>query len=811
MTLNAMTPQAHETALPRLGRSAFMVMLPLVVLAALASGRAAAQESLLGADEAATFAAMEASLPHATREAIEVSDQPFIKAARIVVQQKPARVFEVQISVKTTKPVAAKTPLRLAFYARAVAGEPGEVMAKLDERNGEIWESKSIALGAEWRKFEFVPKAQADNAAGQMKLSFFFGQGVQTVDVGGITLEGASGTTPIAAGYKAPAVPLPPVPPADMDAYHSWLLNDLKTRYGVIAAPVFGATEDEVAKLVFMGGPAVAGAKKTTIDITDQPFGKAVAFDVREPKGEIWHIMGGIWNPVPLLKDRTYLITFYARGRVPGIGGTDAVAEVSVRDMTTDRYLGQQPVSVGDSWQRFFIPFVPKIDAKPKSVQFPIVVGMQVQQIEFGGITVLDCGDFPADKLPGPKTTHQDYEGRKPDAPWRKAALERIERIRKADLTVRVVDAAGQPVPDATVKVDMTRHAFKWGTSIVPSFTLTSQEPLPTLERENLPRYFNHIAIDSDLKQYTWVKRPPDSRQRLMVLLKRLKDAGYTVNNGVIVWPGFRTNQSWLPLRDKPDELRKAVDDFISEIATMTEPYIDEVVVVNEPYADREIARLLGEDSIPHWFRMVRRLQPNATLWLNEAGLTSNNSGYDTPRQEYIYQLAKSLVDQNLLDGIGDQAHFNTPVEPEQILKIWDRLASLGKPLQVTEFDVKFGEDDALEADFTRDFTILAFSYPAMEAFTMWGFIDELHWKKNAPLFSYKDGKLVTKPSGKAWIDLVKGQWWTNAAGATDAAGEYRTRGFLGDYDVTVTANQETQTVKAKLTKEGTTVTVKLD
>ena len=43
------------------------------------------------------------------------------------------------------------------------------------------------------------------------------------------------------------------------------------------------------------------------------------------------------------------------------------------------------------------------------------------------------------------------------------------------------------------------------------------------------------------------------------------------------------------------------------------------------------------------------------------------------------------------------------------------------------------------------------------------------------------------KPSDKVYEDLVLHDWWTNADGATDATGSYPVRGFLGDYEVTVT------------------------
>jgi len=62
--------------------------------------------------------------------------------------------------------------------------------------------------------------------------------------------------------------------------------------------------------------------------------------------------------------------------------------------------------------------------------------------IGIGGVECLHYGTKVAFKdLPRTRFT---YKGREPDAPWRQAALARIERIRKGDIAVRVFDAAAR-------------------------------------------------------------------------------------------------------------------------------------------------------------------------------------------------------------------------------------------------------------------------------------------------------------------------------------------------------------------------------
>jgi hypothetical protein len=103
---------------------------------------------------------------------------------------------------------------------------------------------------------------------------------------------------------------------------------------------------------------------------------------------------------------------------------------------------------------------------------------------------------------------------------------------------------------------------------------------------------------------------------------------------------------------------------------------------------------------------------------------------------------------------------------------------------------------------------IAAFSHPSIIGVLMWGFWEGQHWKPNAALWR-RDWTL--KPNGQVWIDLVTKHWWTNATGASNAQGVYQTRGFLGDYEVSVTAGNKTKTTQIMLTKEGKAVKVVMD
>ena len=142
------------------------------------------------------------------------------------------------------------------------------------------------------------------------------------------------------------------------------------------------------------------------------------------------------------------------------------------------------------------------------------------------------------------------------------------------------------------------------------------------------------------------------------------------------------------------------------------------------------------------------------------------------------------------IDGIGLQSHFDSNLTaPSRVLELLDQFAAFGKDLQVTEFDISM-PDEQVQADYTRDFLTVCFSHPAIKGFLMWGFWEGAHWEPVAAMIR-RDWS--TKPNYAVWNDLLYNQWWSDFRGTTGADGVFRTRGFLGDYDIEVTVNGQTK------------------
>jgi GH35 family endo-1,4-beta-xylanase len=288
-----------------------------------------------------------------------------------------------------------------------------------------------------------------------------------------------------------------------------------------------------------------------------------------------------------------------------------------------------------------------------------------------------------------------------------------------------------------------------------------------------------------------------------------LSQHGIQSRGHVLVWPSWRNlPRSVKALEKDPPKLRAAVNQHVTELATAMRGKLVHWDVLNEPFDNHDLMDLFGEDVMVDWFKLARAADPGAKLFINDYAILSGGGGTTAHRDNYE-RVIKLLESKGApFDGVGMQGHFGSSLTgPEDMLKILDRYAKLGKQIWVTEYDVDV-EDEELAAQFTRDFYTTLFSHPAVGGILMWGFWDGAHWRKNAPLYRQDWSE---KPAGAAYRKLVLEAWRTNASGKTDATGGYALRAFLGSYEVKVTSGGKTKTLPLELGPESGPVTLQLD
>ncbi|MBI5083254.1 MAG: endo-1,4-beta-xylanase [Acidobacteria bacterium] len=388
--------------------------------------------------------------------------------------------------------------------------------------------------------------------------------------------------------------------------------------------------------------------------------------------------------------------------------------------------------------------------------------------------------------------------------PWRVEALQRIERLRKADVKVEVTDARGRPVKGAQVRLQMKRHAFGWGSAVAAQMLL-ADTPDSEKYRAFVLDNFNSVVFENDLKWPQWEQ----NRQRALEGIQWMRDHGITrIRGHNLVWPSWR----WLPkdlrgLEDDPGAMRRRVMDHIKDEISATRGLVPDWDVLNEPYTNHDVMDILGAGEMAAWFKQAREFDPAAKLFLNDFNIIEAK-GLDTEHQNHFFETLRFVRERGApLDGVGIQGHFREPTPPERMLKILDRFGSLGLPIHITEFDFDT-KDEAAQAQFTRDLLMACFSHPKVDAFLMWGFWEGRHWRPNGAMVR-RDWS--PKPNYEVWRELVFGKWWTDEKGPTNADGVFHRRAFLGDYDIEVTHGGRTGKAAAPVGPGGSTVKVVLN
>lgn len=456
---------------------------------------------------------------------------------------------------------------------------------------------------------------------------------------------------------------------------------------------------------------------------------------------------------------------------------------------------------VTTAWRRMQIPFRIVEAYQPGGAMLDFWVGYDPQVIELGGISVMNHGQSSTAPVP---TLGFTYPGRELDSAWRAEADARIDKHRKAELSVKVVDAAGKPVENAAVKVTMKRHAFGWGSAVAASAILGGGSDNETY-RAKVRELFNQVVVENDLKWPQWEQ----DRNRAMRLLDWMRDNNLPVRGHNMVWPGWQ----YLPadlraISSNPDRLRTRIDQHILEIGQATRGRVIDWDVVNEPIPNRDLQNILGDYELVRWFQLARAADPDAKLYINEYDIETGG-GRNKRKQDQYFDLIQALIERQApLDGIGIQGHFGTDVtDPRRVYEILDRFASFKLPIKITEFDINTS-DEELQADYTRDYLTVCFSHPAMDSILIWGFWEGRHWLPAAAPYRRDWSE---KPHGRVWRELLFDKWWTKAEGLTNADGAYSTRAFLGDHEIEVRVGDQVATRPLQLTRENATVEFKLD
>lgn len=464
----------------------------------------------------------------------------------------------------------------------------------------------------------------------------------------------------------------------------------------------------------------------------------------------------------------------------------EVMAKLQLKSAPYTAFAESRAIGVHPTWITLPILFTADRDIAPGTAAIVLLCGHKKQTLEVESVQVLkfpqstDPAVFPKLK-PVPRT----YEGREPDAQWRRLALERIERHRKADLELTVNGKEGNPLVNIDVHIKLRRHAFGFGSAVVAKrFSGSSVDDQKY--RELVDRLFSIVVFENDLKDGQWAPDlPADRRQQRNAELNTAIDWLSQRHIGI---RGHYLMQVATPynLHDikEPADIRARVLGSVEERLRFVKNRVVEWDVINHPIAwsgADMLNKRPGLEQLDRDVFILARTLTQLPFFVNEDQVFRPGPQCDETFA-YIQALQNAGLD---VAGLGNQAHVHEShiPTPEHMLAVTDRFATVVQHQSITEFDIVTTEDEQLAADYTRDILIATFSHPAYTSFLLWGFWEGSHWKPEAASWT-KDWH--PRARGAVLEDLITKRWHTELDLTTDAEGKISWRGFPGWYEVQV-------------------------
>lgn len=415
-------------------------------------------------------------------------------------------------------------------------------------------------------------------------------------------------------------------------------------------------------------------------------------------------------------------------------------------------------------------------------------------------------------------------------------AQDRIERHRKSDVVLRLTDRSGTPVRGVALSVKQLTHDFPVGDQTDPLDGMI-RSGLGNSDRSLFWKRRFGECLNSATALCYWTERPEhdmsktEDRQgdlrlsHMRSVVEWAASEGLHVKGHPLFWAIPKCWPAWLMRYDTETQMKFAEVRIRSLLAAFgkqvsTWDLVNEALWEPAPenLASREWPHLEPASRIAAYVSRVlawcREETPGNTFVLNDYGMEQD--GPQPPCASDGTEVTAALQRQRMLevlneldrvqlmpDALGLQSHTGGLMDPAEQMAVYDELSQAGIPLHITEFWARrdlFAGPDAVVADpgagsgkrymsgydeieearaaYIVRYLTVAFSHPAVEAFSFWGFMsDSIDWSERTA--SHSPG-----PVYRAVQALLNEQWRSNVDVRTDEHGCVRFRAFHGAYEV---------------------------
>lgn len=192
---------------------------------------------------------------------------------------------------------------------------------------------------------------------------------------------------------------------------------------------------------------------------------------------------------------------------------------------------------------------------------------------------------------------------------------------------------------------------------------------------------------------------------------------------------------TWINNLSQADQLKEITEWMDAAKAKYPDcPMIDVVNEAQPGHAPAPFKNALGGDGSTGYdwiiksFQMARERWPKAILIYNDY----NNCEYGD-QVDWTYKLVQAMIKAKApIDAIGCQAHDAWRLSTSTVKGHIDKLASLGLPIFITEYDIQV-DDDNRQANIMKEQFTMFWNHPKIVGVTYWGMTNT--WRKGTELF----------------------------------------------------------------------------
>uniref|UniRef100_A0A2N9EXT9 GH10 domain-containing protein n=1 Tax=Fagus sylvatica TaxID=28930 RepID=A0A2N9EXT9_FAGSY len=364
---------------------------------------------------------------------------------------------------------------------------------------------------------------------------------------------------------------------------------------------------------------------------------------------------------------------------------------------------------------------------------------------------------------------------------WKSHQDQSIEKTRKRNVRIHVVDEQGNPLPNASISIVQKKVGFPFGSAINKNLL-------------NNPAYqnwfksrFTVTVFENEMKWYAnEASQGQENYQDADALLQFAQQNSIAVRGHTVLWEDPTVIQGWVNSLS-PTDLAKAAAKRINSVMSRYKGQLIAWDVVNENLHHSFFEDKLGQTASGSFYNQAKTIDGTTTLFMNEFNTVEDSRDGKSAPDKYLQKLKEiqSFPGNNDLKlGIGLQAHFNNnPPNLAYARATIDTLASTGFPVWITELDVAKSLGDPTQAQYLEQILREFHAHPKVNGIIIWS-----AWSPGGCYqMCLTDNNFNNLQTGNVVDKLIKEWGGSTLAGTADTQGFFEASLSHGDYEVKIT------------------------